>query len=83
LSGTEEELVRKPELRKLFNERIESDLKSTAPWEQVKKFILRPKPFTPEQGELTVSLKLKRDVIYQRHMADLESLYQEDVGVSA
>jgi long-chain acyl-CoA synthetase len=83
LSGSEEELARKPEVRQLFNERIESDLKSTAPWEQVKKFILRPKPFTPEQGELTVSLKLKRDVIYQRHAAELETLYKEDAGVSA
>jgi long-subunit acyl-CoA synthetase (AMP-forming) len=36
--------------------------------------------FTPERGELTVSLKLKRDVIYQRHAAELEPLYRADAS---
>jgi long-chain acyl-CoA synthetase len=83
LSGAENELVQKSEVRAFFSQRIDTDLKSTAPWEQVKKFILRPMPFTAERGELTVSLKLKRDVIYQRHAAELEALYKEDGGVSA
>ena len=83
LSGSDEELVQKPDVRALFSDRIGADLKNTAHWEQVKKFILRPKPFTPERGELTVSLKLKRDVIYQHHAAELEALYKEDAAATS
>ena len=49
-----------------------------APWEQVKRIFIRPTPFTPETGELTVSLKLKREVIFQKHAAEWEALYAGD-----
>jgi long-chain acyl-CoA synthetase len=77
-AGSDEELTRNPDVLKLFRDKIDRALVNTAPWEQVKKFILRPQPFTPERGELTVSLKLKRDVIYQRHAPELESLYRDE-----
>lgn len=80
VTGTDEELARNPTVLKLFRDKIDKALANTAPWEQVKKFILRPQPFTPERGELTVSLKLKRDVISQRHAAELEPLYRDEAS---
>jgi len=34
-----------------------------------------PKAWTPESGELTPTLKLKRRVINDRYSADIEALY--------
>src|SRR5262249_605786 len=78
VNGSDEELTRDQAVVAFFRGRVDAALANTAPWEQLKKFILRPQPFTPERGELTVSLKFKRDVIYQRHAAQLEDLYREN-----
>jgi long-subunit acyl-CoA synthetase (AMP-forming) len=36
-----------------------------------------PRPFTVAADELTVSLKLRRNVIFDHHKAELEALYRE------
>jgi hypothetical protein len=36
-----------------------------------------PRPFTVAAEELTVSLKLRREVVYSKHRTELEALYQE------
>lgn len=43
--------------------------------EQVKRFHLLTRPWTPESGELTPTLKLKRRIINARYADDIESLY--------
>ena len=77
LNGSDEELAKNPAVDAFFQERVAEVLKSTAAWEQVKKFVIRPKPFGIETGEMTVSLKLKRDTIRARHAAELDRLYAE------
>lgn len=78
LAAAPEQLAKDPAVLRLFQERIDSALVNCAAWEQVKCFFLRPTPFTPETGELTVSLKLKREVIFQKHAAEWEALYQTE-----
>jgi len=43
--------------------------------EQVKNWALLPTPWSPETGELTPTMKLKRPVIAARHRAEIEELY--------
>jgi long-chain acyl-CoA synthetase len=44
--------------------------------EQIKRFMILPREFTQEQGEVTPTLKLRRAVI-QEHFADeIEKLYE-------
>jgi long-chain acyl-CoA synthetase len=43
--------------------------------EQIKRFRILASPWTPESGELTPTLKLRRRVILDRHAAEIESLY--------
>jgi long-chain acyl-CoA synthetase len=43
--------------------------------EQVKRFVLLAEQWTPESGELTPTLKLKRRVILERHAEEIEALY--------
>lgn len=46
--------------------------------EQVRKFTLLPRPFSIEGGEMTPTLKLKRKVICDLHLDDIEAMYEED-----
>jgi len=80
VQGSEEELTRHPAVNKLLRERVDAALQGTASWEQVKRFIIRPQPFSMDRGEMTVSLKLKREVIFNRHAEQLNALYLDDTG---
>jgi long-chain acyl-CoA synthetase len=51
---------------------------SVSPVEQVKKWIVVPDEWTPDSGEVTPSLKLKRKVVMDKYLDEIESLY---VGV--
>lgn len=46
--------------------------------EQVRKFTLLPKPFTVEDGVMTPTLKLKRKVICDLHLDEIESMYEAE-----
>ncbi|MFN1835170.1 long-chain fatty acid--CoA ligase [Balneola sp. MJW-20] len=52
-------------------------------WEKVKKFSLLDDQFTIESGELTPTLKVKRNVINDRYKNEISNIYaEEDQGVS-
>jgi long-chain acyl-CoA synthetase len=44
-------------------------------YEQIKRFVILPRDFTPEQDEVTPTLKLKRRVCEQHFAAEIEQLY--------
>ena len=44
-------------------------------WEQIKKFIILSRDLTVEGGEITPSLKLKREVVTRKYKDDLDNLY--------
>jgi long-chain acyl-CoA synthetase len=43
--------------------------------EQVKRFTVLPAEWTPESGELTPTLKMRRRVIVDRYGAEIEAMY--------
>jgi long-chain acyl-CoA synthetase len=43
--------------------------------EQVKKWIVVGEVWTPESGEVTPSLKLKRHVVMEKYADEIENLY--------
>src|SRR6202011_409910 len=61
---TETSLARHAAVRALLRRRIDAALGDVSNWEQVKKFIVLPRPFSVEAEELTVSLKLRRNVVF-------------------
>jgi long-chain acyl-CoA synthetase len=61
----------------LLGERMEASLRDLAPWERVKRFVVLPRPFSVAADELTVSLKLRRSVIFEHYKGELEALYRE------
>lgn len=65
------------EYRGFLERRIAALLKDVSPWEQVKKVLVLTKPFALANDELTVSLKLRRNVILEHYRDELERLYEE------
>jgi long-chain acyl-CoA synthetase len=48
--------------------------------EQVKRFAILPREWTPESGELTPTQKLKRRVVLDRYAEEIASLYADQPG---
>jgi long-chain acyl-CoA synthetase len=76
LRGEPEALAGHPAVQGLLRRRIDAALADVASWERVKKFIVLPRPFSVAAEELTVSLKLRRNVVFQKYRSELEALYQ-------
>jgi long-chain acyl-CoA synthetase len=74
---TEEVLARHPAVQGLLRRRIDAALGDMSSGEQVRKFIVLPRPFSVAAEELTVSLKLRRSVVFEKHRGALETLYRE------
>ena len=73
----EEELARHPAINEFLRKRVAKCLADVAGYEQVKKFIVLPRPFTVAADELTVSLKMRRGIIFAKYQAELDALYRE------
>jgi len=71
------ELVGRPEVRALIEQRSADRLRDLARHEQIRRFTLLDREFTIAAGEVTPSLKLKRRIIAERYRALIEDLYRE------
>ena len=70
-----ESLVEQPEVLRLFDDVVADVNTELAPHEQVKRFVLLPAEFTIATGELTPTLKVKRNVVADRWADAIERLY--------
>ena len=64
-----------PEVQDLVAGYVEELNKRLNRWETIKKFALLDHDLTQETGELTPTLKLKRNVVNERYEDVFESLY--------
>ncbi|REK11570.1 MAG: long-chain fatty acid--CoA ligase [Actinobacteria bacterium] len=55
---------------------VEAANQEVARVEQIKKWVIVGDEWTPDSGEVTPSLKLKRNVVLEKYSAEIESLYQ-------
>ena len=69
------ELIEREEIRELIQEILDRANAKYAKVEQIKKFALLPHDLTQEGGELTPTLKLKRNVVNERYADLFEALY--------
>jgi len=70
-----EELVNNKRIQEIYAERIKELNKTLPPYETIKKFVLLPRDFSIEGGELTPTLKLKRKKIFTMYQEKIEQLY--------
>jgi len=74
---TFEDLIKDPSIIDLIRRRIEAKMAGLPSYETVKKFFLLPRELTPESGELTPTLKVKRRVVEKKYADQIESMYRE------
>lgn len=66
---------RLPEVRAELQASLDTANQEVSRVEQVKKFVIVPDVWTPDSGEITPSLKLKRRVVLEKYAADIGSMY--------
>lgn len=76
-SSANEELIKNSEVVKKYQEEINRLSGNFGHWEIVKKFILLPKEWSINEGQLTPKLSLKRKVILKENEAAIDKLYVE------
>lgn len=72
-----EDLVTNQRVVKRYAYRVQLINNTLPSYQTIKKFILLPRDFSVDGGELTPTLKLKRKVIYARYRDRIERLYLE------
>jgi len=70
------ELADHEDVRALIQAELDTANAHYARAEQIKRFVILPDDFTQESGELTPTLKIKRNVVYDKRADDIERLYE-------
>ncbi|MDR1737793.1 MAG: long-chain fatty acid--CoA ligase [Candidatus Symbiothrix sp.] len=71
------ELCKHPKINELFEQHIQAMQHEFANYEQIKRFVILPEPFTIKTGELTNTLKIKRKFIAEKYQEAIEEMYKE------
>lgn len=71
-----EDLLKDKDINEYYKQRIDTLQQQFAPFEQIKHFTLISSPFTMEKGELTNTLKIKRNVIIQNYIKVINKMYE-------
>ncbi len=70
-------LLRHESVRQLYSLTVDEVNSKLAPYETIKKFALLPRDFSIEGGELTLTQKLKRHIIYEKYKDMIDELYAD------
>ena len=69
------ELAKRDEVRAMVQKVVEQVNSRVGPVEQIKKFTILPQDLSQETGELTPTLKVKRNVVYEKYDDELDAMY--------
>ncbi len=84
--GDDEKLLANPKVKEHLQAEVDKASGTFKGFEKVKKIALTPEDFTPENGMLTPSLKVKRRVVMAKYQGAIEELYKgegKEKGASA
>jgi long-chain acyl-CoA synthetase len=76
-TGSIAELTEDPDLRAEIESAVEGANKAVSKAESIRKFVILPGDWTEEGGQITPSLKLKRNVVMREFREDVEALYRK------
>lgn len=75
-SGSDEEFLKSEILQKFVQEKIDSVNKNLNHWEQVQKFYIAKESISIESGDITPSMKLKRNVLEEKYKKVIDEFYK-------
>jgi long-subunit acyl-CoA synthetase (AMP-forming) len=70
------DVVDNPFVRELVESEVERVNGQLANYETIKRYTIMPRKFTENRNELTPTLKIKSQVIYENCQAEINALYQ-------
>ncbi len=73
--GDDSELLELPEIKQLIRKEIDAVSVDLASYETIKKFVLLKEAFTIENGQLTPTLKVKRNILEEKYRDKIEAMY--------
>jgi long-chain acyl-CoA synthetase len=71
------ELARHAEVRAMVQEAVDKVNARVGPVEQLKTFTILTHDLSQETGELTPTLKVKRNVVYEKYAGELDAMYEQ------
>ncbi len=78
-SGSDEEFLKSEILQKFTQEKVDQINKNLNHWEQIQKFYIAPQPIGIESGEITPSMKLKRNVLEEKYQNEIAEFYRDKI----
>lgn len=75
--SSREELIANPKVQAKYQSIVDELNPNFSHIEQIKKFKLLKSEWTPETGELTPTMKIKRKVINERYQKEVEAIYND------
>ncbi len=72
-----DEVVNNPEILAIIQREIDERMKPFSRYEQIRKFILLPEPFSQERDELTPTLKVRRNIVESHYAGQIDGIYRE------
>ncbi len=72
------DLVKKEEIVRFIQEQVDRSAPNLASYEKVKKIALLDKEFEIEKGEITPTLKVKRNIVEEKYKGIIDAMYRED-----
>ena len=75
--STIDELCAHPKVNAMMKERIDTLQQTLSHYEQIKRFTILLKPFSMESGELTNTLKLRRQVVNKNYKEFIDKMYED------
>ena len=76
-AASREALCVHPKIMEMMQERMDTLQQGLASYERIKRFTLLPKAFSMEKGELTNTLKIRRNVLVRNYATEIEEMYKE------
>jgi long-chain acyl-CoA synthetase len=71
------EILSHGEVLSLYRQRIDQRLACVSQYEQVGEFTLLTRPLSIDQGEMTLTLKLRREAIFNNFAEEIAAMYRE------
>jgi len=71
-----EDFISTYKLRQLIEDAVDEANKNLESFERIKQYTILPERFTPENGTMTPSQKLRKEAILQRYAALIEKMYE-------
>lgn len=78
-----QQLTSHPELKKYLRSHLDEIGKQLADYERVRNFVVLPHDLSVDAGELTATLKVKRNVVAQKYKDLIDSMYKDEMLVGS